>query len=137
VNGASPAWITSHGMRSALWWVEGRSGTSYLRTGRPTRELLAAPEHVTSPQRWVSIVCSSADDDMDKRRAAVLGNVRACEKTEGAMVMSLVSSPIGPQTHQALAACPPVVASARLGVIPGWNESYCSLPQTVARPILI
>jgi mannose PTS system EIIA component len=52
------------------------------------REFIAALEHVVGPQQCVSAVCIGADDDMEKRRAEILDQVRACDSGEGVIVLT-------------------------------------------------
>jgi PTS system mannose-specific IIA component len=52
------------------------------------REFIYALEHVVGPQQCVSAVCIGADDDMEKRRAEILEQVRACDSGEGVIVLT-------------------------------------------------
>jgi mannose PTS system EIIA component len=52
------------------------------------REFISALEHVVGPQQCVSSVCIGADDDMEKRRAEILDQVRACDSGEGVIVLT-------------------------------------------------
>ncbi len=52
------------------------------------REFISALEHVVGPQQCVSAVCIGADDDMEKRRAEILEQVRTCDSGEGVIVLT-------------------------------------------------
>ncbi len=52
------------------------------------REFILALEHVVGPQQCVSAVCIGADDDMEKRRAEILDQVKACDSGEGVIVLT-------------------------------------------------
>lgn len=51
-------------------------------------EFLATLEHVMGPQQCVAAVCINPDDDMHKRREEILENVRACDTSEGVIVLT-------------------------------------------------
>ena len=48
-------------------------GIVLVTHGNLACEFIAALEHVVGPQQCVSAVCIGADDDMEKRRAEILG----------------------------------------------------------------
>lgn len=63
-------------------------GIVLVTHGSLAREFLVALEHVMGPQQYVSAVCIGPDDDMEKRRAEILENVRACDTSEGVIVLT-------------------------------------------------
>lgn len=63
-------------------------GIVLVMHGNLAREFLAALEHVTGPQRGVSVVCIGADDDMHQRRTEIIEAVRACDDGEGVIVLT-------------------------------------------------
>jgi mannose PTS system EIIA component len=63
-------------------------GIVLVTHGSLAREFLVALEHVMGPQQCVSAVCIGPDDDMEKRRAEILENVRACDTSEGVIVLT-------------------------------------------------
>jgi PTS system mannose-specific IIA component len=63
-------------------------GIVLVTHGNLAREFLVALEHVIGPQQCMSAVCIGPDDDMNRRRAEILENVRACDTGEGTIVLT-------------------------------------------------
>jgi PTS system mannose-specific IIA component len=63
-------------------------GIVLVTHGSLAREFLAALEHVMGPQTLVAAICIDPDDDMQKRRAEILENVRTCDTGEGVIVLT-------------------------------------------------
>ena len=58
-------------------------GIVLVTHGNLAREFIAALEHVVGPQQYVSAVCIRTDDDMERRRADILENAKACDMFGG------------------------------------------------------
>jgi mannose PTS system EIIA component len=94
------------------------------------REFLAALEHVVGPQQCIVAVCIERDDDMEKRRADILENVRMCETGEGVIVLTDMFG--GTPSNLAIS----IMDQARVEVLAGVNlPMLVKLSSVRSRPI--
>jgi PTS system mannose-specific IIA component len=105
-------------------------GIVLVTHGSLAREFLAALEHVMGPQQCVAAICIHPDDDMQKRRAEILGNVRACDTSEGVIVLTDMFG--GTPSNLAIS----IMDQARVEVLAGVNlPMLVKLASVRGRPI--
>jgi PTS system mannose-specific IIA component len=90
-------------------------GIVLVTHGSLAREFLAALEHVMGPQECIAAVCIEPDDDMQKRRADILENVRTCDTNEGVIVLTDMFG--GTPSNLAIS----IMEQARVEVLAGVN----------------
>jgi mannose PTS system EIIA component len=90
-------------------------GIVLVTHGNLAREFLAALEHVMGPQQCISTVCIAGEDDMEKRRAEILENVRAYDDSAGVIVLTDMFG--GTPSNLAIS----IMEQARVEVLAGVN----------------
>jgi len=63
-------------------------GLVIVTHGRLAEEFVAAAEHVVGPQTHIAAVSIGADDDMEKRRADILGAAQSVDDGEGVIILT-------------------------------------------------
>lgn len=105
-------------------------GIVLVTHGNLAREFVAALEHVVGSQQCVSTVCIGVDDDMEKRRAEILENVRACDRGQGVIVLTDMFG--GTPSNLAIS----IMEQARVEVLAGINlPMLVKLASVRTRPI--
>lgn len=105
-------------------------GIVLVTHGHLAREFLAALEHVMGPQQCVAAICIEPDDDMQKRRADILDNVRTCDTSEGVIVLTDMFG--GTPSNLAIS----IMEQAHVEVLAGVNlPMLVKLAQVRTRPI--
>ena len=105
-------------------------GLLVVTHGNLARELIAALEQVAGPQQSVSAVCIRADDDMERCRAAILDQIKACDTGEGAIILTDMFG--GTPSNLAIS----VIDQARVEVVAGVNlPMLVKLAKVRTRPI--
>lgn len=90
-------------------------GITLVTHGNLAREFIAALEHIVGPQQCVMAVCIGAEDDMEKRRADILGSARACDTGDGVIVLTDMFG--GTPSNLAIS----IMGQARIEVLAGVN----------------
>ncbi|MEQ1887914.1 MAG: PTS sugar transporter subunit IIA [Alphaproteobacteria bacterium] len=63
-------------------------GLVIVTHGRLAEEFLAAMEHVVGPQNQVLAVCIAPDDDMEHRRADIVGAAASVDTGQGVIILT-------------------------------------------------
>jgi len=63
-------------------------GLVIVTHGRLAEEFVAATEHVVGPQEAIEAVSIGADDDMEKRRADILGAAQRVDAGDGVIILT-------------------------------------------------
>ena len=90
-------------------------GLVIVTHGRLAEELVSAMEHVVGPQRGVRAICIGPEDDMERRRAAIVEAAR--EVDEGSGVILLTDMFGGTPSNLAIS----VMEPGRVDVVAGVN----------------
>ena len=90
-------------------------GLLVVTHGDLASELVAVLVHVAGPQQYISSVCIGPDDDMERRRADILEEVRRCDGGDGVVILTDLFG--GTPSNLAIS----VMDKARVEVLAGVN----------------